>query len=117
MSAVARHRTYRGETPIGTALITVKHTVDGEPCEVSVQVGEDGSDVRWMAEALGHLVSFVLRMPSSVSPRQRLEQVVDQLVDIGGRQTHGFGGAQVRSLPDVVARTLSAVVNGGKEPM
>jgi ribonucleoside-diphosphate reductase alpha chain len=112
MSAVARHRTYRRETPIGTALITVKHTVDGEPCEVSVQVGEDGSDVRWMAEALGHLVSFVLQMPSSVSPQQRLEQVVDQLVDIGGRQPLGFGKAQVRSLPDALARTLAEHTGG-----
>jgi hypothetical protein len=46
---------------------------------------------------------------ASAAPR---EQVVDQLVDIGGRQPLGFGKAQVRSLPDALARTLAEHTGG-----
>ena len=45
--------TYRTETPIGTAFITVNETGDGEPFEVFVQVGKGGSDTMAVAEALG----------------------------------------------------------------
>src|SRR5215510_15124627 len=36
--------TYRMETPIGTAFITVNETPEGDPFEVFVQVGKGGSD-------------------------------------------------------------------------
>ena len=59
--------TYRMETPIGTAFITVNDTPGGEPFEVFVQVGKAGSDTMAVAEALGRLVSLVLRLPSPLS--------------------------------------------------
>ena len=63
--------TYRMETPIGTAFITVNDNGGGEPFEVFVRVGKAGSDTMAVAEALGRLVSLVLRLPSPLSPRQR----------------------------------------------
>jgi ribonucleoside-diphosphate reductase alpha chain len=98
--------TYRMETPIGTAFVTVNDTVEREPFEVFVQVGKAGSDTMAVAEALGRLVSLVLRLPSPLSPRRRLEEVISQLSRIGGGQPTGFGLAKVLSLPDALARVL-----------
>jgi len=99
-------QTYRMETPIGTAFVTVNDTAEGEPFEVFVQVGKGGSDTMAVAEALGRLVSLVLRLPSPLSARRRLEEVINQLSRIGGGQPTGFGPAKVLSLPDALARVL-----------
>jgi ribonucleoside-diphosphate reductase alpha chain len=99
--------TYRMETPIGTAFITVNETPDEEPFEVFVQVGKAGSDTMAVAEALGRLISLVLRLPSPLSAERRLEEVISQLSRIGGGHPTGFGPARVLSLPDALARTLA----------
>jgi len=99
--------TYRMETPIGTAFVTVNDNGGGEPFEVFVQVGKAGSDTMAVAEALGRLVSLVLRLPSPLTPRRRLEEAISQLSRIGGGQPTGFGAAKVLSLPDALARTLA----------
>ncbi|MBI2553098.1 MAG: hypothetical protein HYV92_01415, partial [Candidatus Rokubacteria bacterium] len=99
--------TYRMETPIGTAFITVNETTDGEPFEVFVQVGKGGSDTMAVAEALGRLISLGLRLPSPFSAGRRLEEVINQLSRIGGGQPTGFGPSKVLSLPDALARTLA----------
>ncbi len=102
-----RARTYRSETPIGTAFITVNETAEAEPFEVFVQVGKGGSDTMAVAEALGRLISLTLRLPSPMSPQRRLEEVISQLSRIGGAQPLGFGKGKVLSLPDALARTLA----------
>ena len=60
-----------------------------------------------VAEALGRLVSLILRLPSPLSPRRRVDEVVSQLSRIGGGQPTGFGASKILSLPDALARTLS----------
>ena len=100
-------KTYRKETPIGTAFITVNQTDENEPFEVFVQVGKGGSDTMAVAEALGRLISLTLRMPSALSPQRRLEEVISQLSRIGGAQPMGFGAGKILSLPDALARTLA----------
>src|SRR5436190_1142068 len=99
--------TYRTDTPIGTAFITVNETPDDDPFEVFVQVGKGGSDTMAVAEALGRLISLVLRLPSPLSAQRRLEEVISQLSRIGGGQPTGFGPAKILSLPDALARTLA----------
>jgi ribonucleoside-diphosphate reductase alpha chain len=98
--------TYRMETPIGTAFVTVNDTPASEPFEVFVQVGKAGSDTMAVAEALGRLISLVLRLPSPLSPGRRLQEVINQLTRIGGGQPTGFGHSKVLSLPDALARVL-----------
>jgi ribonucleoside-diphosphate reductase alpha chain len=102
-----RGTTYRRETPIGTAFITVNDSPAGDPFEVFVQVGKAGSDTMAVAEALGRLVSLVLRLPSSLPAQRRLEEVINQLARIGGGQPTGFGASRILSLPDALARTLA----------
>ncbi|HEV8142104.1 MAG TPA: hypothetical protein VGQ77_04555, partial [Methylomirabilota bacterium] len=100
-------KTYRMETPIGTAFITVNETAEGDPFEVFLQVGKGGSDTMAVAEALGRLISLTLRMPSPLSTHRRLEEVISQLSRIGGAQPVGFGPSKVLSLPDALARCLA----------
>ena len=82
-------------------------TAQKEPFEVFVQVGKGGSDTMAVAEALGRLISLVLRLPSPFTAQRRLEEVISQLSRIGGGQPTGFGPAKILSLPDALARTLA----------
>ena len=100
-------RTYRVETPLGTAYTVVNEHGDGEPFEVFVSVGKAGSDTMAVAEAMGRLISLALRMPSPLSTKRRLEEVVAQLSGIGGGRPLGFGPQRVLSLPDGIARVLA----------
>src|SRR2546425_6793800 len=99
--------TYRTQTPIGTAWITITETEEHEPFEVFVQVGKGGSDTMAVAEALGRLISLILRLPSPLSAQRRLEEVISQLSRIGGGQPTGFGPTKILSLPDALSRTLA----------
>jgi len=99
--------TYRLKTPLGTAYTTVNVNGDGEPFEVFLNVGKAGSDTAAVAEAIGRLISLVLRIPSPLSSTKRLNQVVRQLKGIGGGRPMGFGRDRVRSLPDGVAQILA----------
>ncbi len=98
--------TYRRETPLGTAYVTINQTDEREPFEVFLNVGKAGSDVAAVSEALGRLISYILRMPSYLTPTERLQQVIYQLAGIGGGRPLGFGPNRVRSLPDAVAQVL-----------
>jgi ribonucleoside-diphosphate reductase alpha chain len=99
--------TYRLGTPLGTAYTTVNQNGDGEPFEVFLNVGKAGSDTAAVAEAIGRLISLVLRIHSPLSPTKRLQQVVMQLKGIGGGRPLGFGRDRVQSLPDGVAQVLA----------
>jgi ribonucleotide reductase alpha subunit/intein/homing endonuclease len=99
--------TYRIATPVGTAFITLNENGEGQPFEVFLNVGKAGSDIAAVAEAIGRLISLLLRLPSPVPPAERLRQVVDQLQGIGGGRALGFGPERVRSLPDGIARVLA----------
>jgi ribonucleoside-diphosphate reductase alpha chain len=98
--------TYRKETPLGTAFVTVNVNGDSQPFEVFLNVGKAGSDVAAVAEALGRLISLILRLPSPLATVDRLGEVIDQLAGIGGGRSMGFGAKRVRSLPDAVAQVL-----------
>ncbi len=100
-------QTYRLRTPLGTAYTTINLNGDGEPFEVFLNVGKAGSDTAAVAEAIGRLISLVLRIPSPLSSTKRLNQVVRQLKGIGGGRPMGFGRDRVRSLPDGVAQVLA----------
>ena len=100
-------RTFRLGTPLGTAYTTINVNGDGEPFEVFLNVGKAGSDTAAVAEAIGRLISLILRIPSPLSATRRLKQVVRQLKGIGGGRPLGFGHDRVRSLPDGVAQVLA----------
>ena len=110
-----RGLTYRKETPLGTAYVTVNINGGNQPFEVFMNVGKAGSDVASVSEALGRLISLVLRLPSPLDANERLKMVVDQLAGIGGGRSMGFGINRVRSLPDAVAQVLREHLNSAYE--
>lgn len=107
--------TYRKETPLGTAYITVNLNGGNQPFEVFMNVGKAGSDVAAVSEALGRLISLVLRIPSPLDPTERLKQMIEQLAGIGGGRSLGFGANRVRSLPDAIAQVLREYLNSRAE--
>ena len=99
--------TYKMETPVGHTYITINHNEQEEPFEIFMTIGKVGSDVAAMADALGRMISLNLRLTDGLSPRERIKQVVAQLIGIGGARSVGFGKDRVRSLPDAIAKVLS----------
>lgn len=103
--------TYRMDTPVGHAFVTINSGEDGSPFEVFINVGRAGTDVAADAEAMGRLISMGLRIPSSLSSGQVMVQVIDQLRGIGGSNHVGFGTNKIKSLADAVAKALEEHIN------
>jgi ribonucleoside-diphosphate reductase alpha chain len=99
--------TFRIGTPLGTAFITININGGDQPFEVFLNVGKAGSDTAAVAEALGRLISLILRVPSPMDQTERLKLVTEQLAGIGGGRSLGFGATRVRSLPDGVSQALA----------
>src|SRR4029450_9213235 len=101
--------TFRQSTPLGTAFITVNHADQGlhEPFEVFVRLGKAGSDLEADGEALGRLISLILRLSSALSRGGGVHEIIEQLEMIGGAHSIYFGPARVRSLADGIARVLA----------
>jgi ribonucleoside-diphosphate reductase alpha chain len=118
--AVLTGTTYRKNTPLGAAYITVNSNGEGQqqPFEVFVNIGKAGSDTTALAEALGRLISLILRLPSPLSAFERVQDIVGQLRGIGSGRATGFGPQRVMSLPDAVAQVLAEHVGlTGTEPL
>ena len=105
----------RISTPLGATYITINHNGDGQPFEVFIQTAKAGSDTAAVSEAIGRLISYVLRLASPVSPRDRLKEVVNQFSGIGGGRPLGFGPQRVLSLPDGVAQVLADFLDRSAE--
>lgn len=99
-------RTFSIETPLGKAFITINENDAVQPFEVFINTAKAGSDTAAVSEAIGRLISYVLRLASPIEPSQRLTDVTRQLSGIGGGRSLGFGPNRVRSLPDGVAHVL-----------
>ena len=98
--------TYSIETPIGKTFVTVNENGGNQPFEVFVNASKAGSETAAHSEAIGRLISYLLRISSPVEPRKRLKTIMDQLGGIGGGRSLGFGPNRIRSLPDGIAKAL-----------
>lgn len=105
-AGVLRGETHRVSTPLGHAYVTINENGNQRPFEVFIQTSKAGSDTAAVSEAIGRLVSYVLRLSSPIEPQERLKEVVKQLSGIGGGRPLGFGSNRVLSLPDGVAQAL-----------
>jgi ribonucleoside-diphosphate reductase alpha chain len=111
--------TYKVNTPLGTTFITVNENGDGQPFEVFMHTSKAGSETAAVSEAVGRLISYILRLSSPVAPLNRLREVVRQLRGIGGGRPLGIGAKRVRSLPDGVSQVLAEYLadkGGNEEP-
>jgi ribonucleoside-diphosphate reductase alpha chain len=102
------------ETPLGKTFVTINENGGEQPFEVFVNTAKAGSETAAVAEAIGRLISYNLRLASPLAPRERLKEVWRQLSGIGGGRSLGFGPNRVRSLPDGVAQALVEYLENSK---
>jgi len=100
-------KTYRMGTPLGTTFVTINENGGGEPFEVFMHTSKAGSETYAVSEAMGRLISYLLRLASPVSATERLTEIINQLNGIGGGRPLGFGPNRILSLPDGIARVLA----------
>jgi ribonucleoside-diphosphate reductase alpha chain len=108
---VVKGSTYKMNTPVGTAFVTINEDELGQPLEVFINVGKAGSDVSAMAEALGRTISTTLKFRGDISAKEKAREIAEQLSGIGGRRSIGFGPTKIKSLPDAVAGAISIHYN------
>jgi ribonucleoside-diphosphate reductase alpha chain len=106
-----RGATYQVNRPLGKAFVTINENGGDQPFEAFITTAKAGSETAAVSEAIGRLISYVLRLASPVEPRKRLREVMHQLAGIGGGRSLGFGPNRVRSLPDGVAQSLSSYLD------
>jgi ribonucleoside-diphosphate reductase alpha chain len=102
--------TFGIDTPVGKTFITVNENGGAQPFEVFINTAKAGSDVAADSEAIGRLISYILRISSPIEPSQRIHEVWRQLSGLGGGRPLGFGPNRVRSLPDGVAQILAEYI-------
>src|SRR4030042_4102076 len=103
---VVQGSTYQVETPVGQAYVTINTNGGNKPLEMFINVGKAGRDVTAMAEAMGRLISLILRISSPISHIERAHKIAAELIGIGGARSLGFGGNRVRRLPDAGAEGI-----------
>jgi ribonucleoside-diphosphate reductase alpha chain len=99
-------KTFTTETPVGKAFITINENGGTQPFEAFVNTAKAGSEIAAVSEAIGRLISYILRLASPVAPTDRMREIVVQLIGIGGGRSLGFGPNRVRSLPDGIGQVL-----------
>ncbi|MCL6593688.1 MAG: adenosylcobalamin-dependent ribonucleoside-diphosphate reductase, partial [Alicyclobacillus sp.] len=96
--------TYKMETPLGKAYITINDDPDEHVAtEIFVNIGKAGSDVYAANEALGRAITLYLR--DSRNPHKEAE-LVKHFSGIGGSNSVGFGEHRITSVPDAIAKAL-----------
>ncbi len=99
-------KTYNIDTPAGKAFITINENGGTQPFEAFINTAKAGSETAAVSEAIGRLISYILRLASPVVPTDRMREVVRQLIGIGGGRSLGLGPNRVRSLPDGIGQVL-----------
>lgn len=107
---ILRGATYKLNTPLGKAYITI-NDVNGKPFEVIVNVGKAGSDVFAMSEALGRVSTLFLRF-GEIPDGNKARLLIKHLKGIGGSGAVGFGVNRVESIADAVAKAIEIHMNG-----
>jgi len=102
--------TFGVETPVGKTFVTVNENGNSQPFEVFINTAKAGSDVAADGEAIGRLISYILRISSPVEPIQRMQEIWRQMSGLGGGRPMGFGPNRVRSMPDGLAQVLAEYI-------
>ncbi len=98
--------TFSQQTPIGKAFITINENGSNKPFEVFINVGKAGSDIQTFGEAIGRLISLNLRTNGKTEIEDKMDEIIDQLKNIGGVSSVGMGKNKVKSLPDGISKVL-----------
>jgi ribonucleotide reductase alpha subunit len=99
-------KTLSVDTPVGKAFVTINENGGEQPFEAFINTAKAGSETAAVSEAIGRLISYILRMTSPVKQTDRMREIVRQLLGIGGGRSLGMGPNRVRSLPDGIGQVL-----------
>ncbi|NCC23753.1 MAG: hypothetical protein EOM25_00940, partial [Deltaproteobacteria bacterium] len=102
--------TQKVKTGLGELYLTVNEHEEGKPFEVFATIGRSGRSITAKAEAIGRLVSLILRSGIPV------EEVVKQLKGIGGEHPVFQKKGMLLSIPDAVAWVLENRYMSGRTP-
>jgi ribonucleoside-diphosphate reductase alpha chain len=94
----------------GTIFTTISE-FENNPFEVFVNVGKGGTEACAEAESIGRLISLLLRANMEKPTIERLRLVAGQLINVGSKESIGFGPNRVSSIPDGIAKTLVAYLD------
>jgi len=86
--------------------VTINENGGEQPFEAFINTAKAGSETAAVSEAIGRLISYILRISSPVKPTDRMREIVRQLMGIGGGRSLGLGPNRVRSLPDGIGQVL-----------
>lgn len=99
-------------THLGRVHVTLNLDMDQDLLfDVFIRLSKAGSDIDADTDALGRLISLILRLNSNVPTKRRLQLVIGQLRGIASSQSIGFGVKRVRSVPDGVALCLQTLLD------
>jgi ribonucleoside-diphosphate reductase alpha chain len=99
-------KTLSVDTPVGKAFVTINENGGEQPFEAFINTAKAGSETAAVSEAIGRLISYILRITSPVKQTDRMREIVRQLLGIGGGRSLGMGPNRVRSLPDGIGQVL-----------
>lgn len=95
-------------TGYGNLYVTI-NTLNGKPFEVFAQIGKSGYSTMADTEAICRLVSLALRSGIGV------DEVIEQLIGIGGASPVFQEGGLIMSIPDAIAKVLKRHFGDGEK--
>ena len=102
--AELRGKTKKTRVGCGNLFVTMNVSPDGRLREIFCNMGKTGGCASALCEALGRLISLVLRC--GIEPHE----IVKQLAGIRCHSPVGLGPAKVLSCADAIARVISAEI-------
>jgi ribonucleoside-diphosphate reductase alpha chain len=98
-------------TPLGRVHVTLNlDPLDGSPFDIFIALSKAGSDIDADTDAIGRLLSLLLRLNVDIPSRARLELAVDQIRGIATSRSAGLGPQRVRSVPDGIAKCVEELL-------
>jgi ribonucleoside-diphosphate reductase alpha chain len=103
--------THSVHTPLGRVHVTLNlDPADRSPFDTFIALSKAGSDIDADTDAIGRLLSLLLRLNVDIPSRTRLELAIDQFRGIATSRSVGFGARRVRSVPDGIAKCLEELL-------
>jgi ribonucleoside-diphosphate reductase alpha chain len=103
--------THSIHTPLGRVHVTLNlDPADRSPFDIFIALSKAGSDIDADTDAVGRLLSLLLRLNVDIPSRARLELAIDQFRGIATSRSVGFGPRRVRSVPDGIAKCLEELL-------
>jgi ribonucleoside-diphosphate reductase alpha chain len=103
--------THSVHTPLGRVHVTLNlDPADRSPFDIFIALSKAGSDIDADTDAVGRLLSLLLRLNVDIPSRTRLDLAIDQFRGIATSRSVGYGPRRVRSVPDGIAKCLEELL-------